>query len=235
MTGPWWDPNDDGLCVWGAWQAEKADSLAHTYTDLSGNGRDLTVGNAPDWDATNGWKFNGTNDYLKTSFQPETDQTQSVIVKFSNHQNNGYLLGVMGAVTGDRAFSIRPDYDNGATDGVHYKNGDDAGAEPALLQGTLAVAGNKGYRNGSDDGVTIGGYSGSCAYDLWIGCYHYASYGAYYHGQAYIQAVAVYDCTLTAQQVADIHDAMLWLDAPPSPSLSPSSSESASPSPSEGP
>lgn len=80
----WWDPDSEGLCSWSAYQSKGATSYTASLTDLSGNSHNASTGVQPDWDATNGWKFDGVEDYLLTTFVPQTDATQSVLVQYTN-------------------------------------------------------------------------------------------------------------------------------------------------------
>ena len=129
----WWDPNGDGLCIWAAYQPKGAANQAASYVDLSGNGNNAGVGVAPGWDAVNGWKFAGTNQYLTTTFIHNRDQTQTMIVQFTNVGNNGYLCG---AYTGANYWWIGP---NIAAIGCRYANGGIQNVAPALLAGTTGT------------------------------------------------------------------------------------------------
>lgn len=200
----WWDPNDETLCVWSAYAAKNAASLAASYIDLTGNGNHTGVEVAPDWDGTNGWKFNGNNLHrLTTTFIPQTDQSQTVLVQYTNALNNGgYLWGMTNGV--GRKFGHRI-----LTTTIQHDNGGEVAVGPTLTAGNAAVAGNQGYRNGVADGATISAWTDTANRAVLIGCRQAAGYLNY--ATVYIQALAIYDCTLTAGQVASVASAMAAL------------------------
>ena len=199
----WWDPNGDGLCVWAAYQPKGAANQAASYVDLSGNGNNAGVGVAPTWDAVNGWKFNGVNQYLTTTFVPQNDQSQSVLVQFTNVANTGGLVGLRSPI-GEYIY-IRPNtsgrcyYIHGAGVPVSTLGG--------LAAGNSAIAGAVGYRNGAAD-IALNPFAGGVpALGLWIAALNNLGAPAFLL-LGYIQALAIYDCTLTAPQVLAVAAAM---------------------------
>lgn len=205
VAGGWWDPNSDGLSVWAAYAAKGAADLAASYTDLSGNSHDAGVGVAPTWDAVNGWKGDGATMYLTTGFSPQTDQSQTLLVQFTNGtaQAVQWLAGARSIDT--RIFGIQSRYYGD----MQYMNGSILVVTPNIAAGNLAVAGNQGYRNGAVDGGAIGGYVGGTG-SLYIFCRNQAG-TAQQFSSAYIQAFALYDTALTAPQVSAIAAAMAAL------------------------
>lgn len=203
VGGNWWDPNNEGLCVWAAYQPKGAASFAASLLDLSGNGNNAgDPGGAvtPAWDAVNGWKFDGIDDYLTTTFVPQIDQSQTMIVQFTNHPPAGtgkYIAGSRAVAVADR-FYLAPD--RGAINNVLYGQGNFLGVIPKLLTGNLCVSGNQGYRNGIVDGGLIGVYGAIPTFPVWIGCVSLSGAGTGFI-DADVQAFALYDCTLTAPQV----------------------------------
>jgi hypothetical protein len=195
----WWQAVP--VTPWAIYQPKGAASLAASYTDLSGSGHDAGVGVAPAWDAVNGWKFNGTSQYLTTTFVPDTDQSQTALVQFSNVTNDGRLFAFRAA--NDRRFWIIPDT-GGNT--VGYANGDEIEKGPLLAAGNLAVAGSEGYRNGAAESITIPGWGGEAG-AVFIG----AQVAGFKHIAAYIQAIAFYASTLTAAQVLTLATEMAAL------------------------
>ena len=199
-AGDWWDPNDAGLCIWAAYSPEGAADLASSYLDLSGNGNNAGVGVAPTWDAVNGWKLT-TAQYLTTTFAPQIDQSQTLIVKFSNLTNTGVIAGCYEGF--NRQFRIQPDNGSAA---VLYGNGNQALKAPALSAGNLCVAGSDGYRDGVSESIGIGGWGVATARTVFIGG---MNQGSLQSGCAvYIQKMALYDCTLTSSEVAAVYAAM---------------------------
>ena len=208
---PWWDPNGEGLCVWAAYQPKGAVDLATSYLDLSGNGNNTGPGVAPTWDAVNGWKFNGTTQYLTTGFVPEVDQSQTCLCQFSDvpDDHGGVLFGMRNTTGVDYHFLVLPD--NGVGH-ARYANGDpvvtvtDAGYNA----GNAGVAGNYGYKDGLVHSPVLLASPVGPIYALWIG-------GLNRDGalsvpiQAYVQSFAIYDCTLTAPQVLSVATAMALL------------------------
>lgn len=205
----WWDPNGDGLCIWSAYQPKGAADLAGSYVDLSGNGNNAGVGVAPTWDAVNGWKFNGTTQYLTTTFVSQVDQSQTMIVQFTNLQTDGSSKALCGSRNGpftDRWY-IYASYN--ADSQVIYGNGGSGVVAPNLVAGNLCVAGAVGYRNGAFDiGVAAGAVVPT--WPTWIGGYNRSGVLTS-PSQVYIQAFALYDCTLTAPQVLAVTTAMAAL------------------------
>lgn len=204
----WWDPNNEGLCIWSAYQPKGAANFAASLLDLSGNGNNAgDPGGAatPPWDAVNGWKFDGIADYLTTTFVPQNDQTQSGIVQFTNVTNVGVAFGVHNGA--NRRFKIYPNRTNTT---ASYHNGRFQHVAPPLLAGNLAVAGNQGYRTGAADGPAIGAWAGASTFPVYIGARNGIGVADFFCA-IYIQAVALYDCTLTAPQVAAVATAMALL------------------------
>lgn len=203
--GNWWDPDNEGLCIYQAQQPKGAVSFAASLLDISGTGNNAGDPGGvatPPWDAVNGWKFDGIADYLTTTFVPQNDQSQTVIVQFTNVTNLGYLCGV--SVGGGRRLTIRPD--SGGGTGVRYENGGAVLVVPALLAGNLALAGDRGYRNGVAEGAAMAAWGAPIVLTLTIGARSGAIWGA-----VYVQAFAIYDCTLTAPQLLSIANAMALL------------------------
>ena len=207
VAGDWWDPNNDGLCVWAAYQPKGAANLAASYVDLSGNGNNTGPGVAPTWDAVNGWKFDGATQYLVTTFVPALDQSQSAIVQYTTVTAGDCSLCQCRGGVGNRNFGLQPWRIAGGA--VGYGNGLVSPGVPQLLAGNLAVAGDKGYRNGALDFNGILAWSDT-APAMWIGARNNVGVADFFL-PGYIQALAIYDCTLTGPQVAAVAAAMAAL------------------------
>ena len=203
---PWWALEGATCCV-RAYQPIRAVSQAASYTDWIGNGN-AGVGVAPTWDATDGWTFNGTTQYLTTTFIPQNDQTQSVLVRFSGlgapQVSNRYFLGSYdgskGLYLGHSIYDIWLASNGGGTGSVTA-----AGAS-----GVLALAGSAAYFNGVPFGAAMTGWGAGTPLAAYIGCVNLVGSSARYIPVS-IQAVAFYDCTLTAAQVLAISTAMAAL------------------------
>jgi len=203
----WWDPTGAGLCIWAAYQPKGAASLVASYIDLSGNGNNAGVGVAPTWDAVNGWKFNGSTQYLTTGFVPSSDTTQSMIVQYTTRTSAAYraIAGISDSSSQRLALSGQ------WTAGVAYMNGGGLDIAPLLNAGNLCVAGVQGYRNGVADGAAFApAWGGIPTSSVYIGCWNASGVAALFCA-LYIQAFALYDCTLTAPQVLAVANAMVAL------------------------
>ena len=209
-VNPWWDPAGEGLCIWAAYQPKGAASLAASYTDLSGNGNNTGPGTAPTWDAVNGWKFQDASaQYLITTFVPANDQSQTMLVQFTSATSlNDYLAGSWELATGDK-FVVRPRVGGDAFNSAMNGNGE-VFTLPKITAGNLGVAGSQGYVDGGAQGGALGAWTGASASAVWIGCANRSGAGNG-HVSAYIQALALYDCVLTAPQVAAVRVRMAAL------------------------
>lgn len=182
----------------GAYAPEGALSLTDSYINEANPGtNNAAPGEAPSWDAVNGWLFDGDSNFLTTGLVPTNDQSWSMIIKFS-----GYISGdsALAGIYKDTncAFSIQL---VSSLNRVNYMNAKTAVKSPNLSNGILCVAGNKGYRNGADEGITIASGSGTTTYDIYIGQIHYSSPANFYGG--YIQSIAIFDKVLSsAEQLA---------------------------------
>lgn len=210
----WWDPNDDGLCVWSAYQPKGVANFAASLVDLTGNGNnagDPGGASTPPWDAVNGWKFDGLADYLTTTFLPQNDQTQTMIIQFTNASlaQTTYLAGSRATVASVDRFYLTNSFPT-LGNSVLYGNGGLTQTLPSMTAGNLCVAGNQGYRNGAVDGGAIGAYGIAPMFVVYIGQLNLGGIPSI--GKAYYcQAFALYDCTLTAPQVAAVAAAMTAL------------------------
>ena len=209
----WYDPNEEGLCIWAAYQPVYADSFADSLVDISGNGNDAGIGVAPTWDEDNGWMFDGLTQYLTTTFIPQNDQSQSILVQFTGAAGISYIAGMSdGAV---RNFGGNPAL-FGAGGIALYENGN---VIPLVGQGYVngnwAIAGNQGYRNGVAHGGAIGAWAGAATRAVYIGCANIGAPANYFPGN--IQALAIYNCALTPGQVLAIATAMAVIEPEPEP------------------
>jgi hypothetical protein len=194
----WWEVTGQ-TCV-AAYAPRGAASQAASYVNLANPGTyDCTVGAAPTWDATNGWIFNGSSQYLITGIVPNSDDW-SAFVRFSNATGQfGWLL------CGGSSYSIM----GVSADWLYarcYFNGQNFQLGPATVtSGVLAVAGRNGYYNGASE-VTLG-ISNNAWRNLYIGARNNDGTAIEY-GASRIQAVAIYSTALSAGDVAALTTAM---------------------------
>jgi hypothetical protein len=196
-------------CV-AAWTFKGAVSQQESYTnDVAPGTYTLASGaTAPTWTAASGLYFGGTA-YVTSTLIPVNNQTWSAVVKFSNGASTGthrFLLG-MASATGQR-FAIA----NVTTPAVSYQNGGTGGhvpKAPALETGILGFAAKAAYRNGVSE-ATIGTSVGNEAVAIDIGARNNnGTHDLFWKG--YIEAVAIYNVTLTDAQMKAITEAMRLL------------------------
>jgi hypothetical protein len=189
-----------------AYQPVGAASYAASLTDLSGTGNNATEGTPPDWNATDGWIFNGATNsrYLFTGIVPAAGY--SMIVRYSNYDQatSGHLAGYDDSSGGRFRIML-------LATSRRYFYGDSfktkSAATPAA--GVMCQAGAGGYFNSVLDYETVGAFTGTSAEDIVIGTYQTNDgtiISSYFVG--YIKALAIYSTTLSAIQVSAITDAM---------------------------
>jgi len=195
----WWTVAGK-TCV-AAYDAIGAASLADSYTDESGSGNDAAPGSAPAWGSGVGWTFSDS-EYLTTGVTAADGY--SAIVRFSGAVGGGSAGPVFGGTTtGTSRFSIYP-YQ--ATNKVFYGQGGSLEVAPNLAAGVLAIAGQKGYRDGSADAGTIGAWSGGGT-AVFIGARNIGG-GPSGKFTGVIQAFAMYSGTLSGAEVAALTTAI---------------------------
>lgn len=205
---PWWLAGGipASACV-AAYQPKGASGLTESYTNLANPGLyNCTAPTAaPTWDVVNGWKFNGTTQYLDSGVIPPINQTWSGIVKFTNANllstfcsifgagplvNTGYMIAVSN--------SVRFYYNGG------YKSF--SGGKSAAV---MAFAGVYCYLDGAKETGTIPYTAAVNTYSVFIGSLNNAGTPYFTYSQAsYIQAVAFFSTVLTDYQVAELTRAM---------------------------
>lgn len=197
---PWWLAGGvaAGDCV-AAYQAKGAASYAASKINLANPGTyNAADGTAyPTWNAATGWTFNGTM-WLTTGIAPSVNM--SMLVRYHNSS------GAIGCLIGSRDTNwcdLWWQVSGGA--GVQYGHGSYLNVTPSLASGVLGFAGQRGYRNGADDGV-IGAGTGVPAVNMLIGARAQPTAANHYTGD--ILAISVYSVNITATQVAAITAAM---------------------------
>lgn len=191
-------------CV-AAYQPKGAASLAASYVNLVSPGTyDAAPGVAPTWAAGTGWTFNGSSQYLATGVIP-VGTTWSAFIQFSNRTSGGnrWLFGVLG---GALAFGVVPALFSGF---IQYYNGNSVLGSAAVASGNLGVAGLVGYLNGTSSGSITSG-SPTYTQGVFIGALNSAGTPQSYIA-CNVQAVAIFNSTLTPAQVAILAVAMAAL------------------------
>lgn len=198
----WWDNNGAISGCVAAYAAKGAASLAASYTNLTGNTTyNAAPGVAPTWDATGGWTFNGTTQYLTTGVSPNT-MTWSVLVRFSDCSGNNPLFGSVS--NGATRFYLYPLNSGAAYFG--YGNWSNVAGQ-AAASGVMGWAGLTPYKNGTAlvPVITSGGSPSNRP--VFLGAYNYVGVPAGFF-TCKIQAFAIYSTTLSAGNVATITTAM---------------------------
>lgn len=201
----WWE-SGGASGVWAAYQPKSAASLAASYTDLSGNGNDASVGVAPTWNSTDGWIFNGSTQYLTTTFVPATDQSQAMLVQFTNGPTSGsrYIVGSNGV--GSRShFAFRV----AVTGNWQAGNGEIETVGANVTSGNLGVSLKEAYLDGVAQGENILTYN-SAGTAVYVGCRNNNGATANF-AAVRIQALVIYDASLSDAEVAAVATAMAAL------------------------
>ena len=192
----WWTAGGATGAV-AVYQPKGAASLAASYSNLANPGTyDAAPGTAPTWDATNGWIFNGTSQYLTTGVTVTQSYTMAVVFTGAPSAVQ-VIIGHFGALY-SRIIPNRP------TSGVGYGQ---TYVTPGLTAGVLLLAGQNGYRNGSLDTSTA--VIGSGTAQPYIGAQNQSGPVAYYGGK--VQAAAIWDNVLGSTAAAAVSAAMAAL------------------------
>ena len=206
----WWEAGGTISCI-AAYQPKGAASLAESYLNLENPGTyDASPIVAPTFNTATGWTFNGSTQYLDTGIVPAANMT--FIVQFSGGGSvdsrvmfGGIDTGALSALVGFTPFVEIP------PNGVAYVNGSGFWLkEVNMTDGNIAIAGNKAYRNGIDEGLTLGAWSGTPSHSIFIGARSFnGARNLPWSGT--IIAWAAYSSVLSASQIAAISSAMAGL------------------------
>jgi hypothetical protein len=188
-----------------AYQPKGAADLATSYINLANPGTyNAAPGVAPTWAAGTGWAFNGTTQYLTNGVVPSP--AGSVLLRFANAAaTTEFAFGLLESE--DAPFGryyLSPNWTTIA--GVRYGNGTGLTVGPALTSGVIGMAGHTAYRNGASDGITADD-GRAITKTVFIGAgNNYDTFVRYCPID--ILALAIYDTTITAPQVAAVTTAM---------------------------
>ena len=181
-----------------AYQPKEAASYAASKVNLANPGvLDAVDGTAfPTWTTGIGWTFTAaSSQYLKTGIKP-TDN-YSAIVRFSN-ASGVYVLARGDASTND-LLAIRPVFV--AQRQYRWGNTIFSGGVNTT-SGVMAVTTNYGYLNGVPDIVITSAMATTLITAIAIGAGEFTTntFGNFFGGN--VQAVAIYDTTLSDAQIA---------------------------------
>lgn len=205
------------------YNAAGASSYAAALVDLSGNSNDAATtypgyvsASAPGFTASTGFEFDGVNEALYCPVAPNSAST--MIVRFSGAQmstNSEFICGsnyYAGAVLTDRFYL-------GATQNVDPgKNffGYGGAFNPGVARatsGVMALTPTVGYTRGSSNTSLTGSWTGGGTRPPvgLAGIAHSRTTDIMIKTQVNIAAFALYNTTLTSQQIVAIMDAMAKL------------------------
>lgn len=189
-------------------------SLALSYNNdaAPGNGLldgtyDAAPGVAPTWDAVNGWKFNGTTQYLTTGVVPATGFSMIVRLVLDGAGENVQMIA---GASNDTASGFAMRAVRSALT-VVYIYGSGWTTVLATLSGVHAIAKQQGYFNGAPT-ISGGRATLTTTWPIFIAQQNVAGavYAPYFFSGS-IQALVIYNTTLTAPQVLAISTAMAAL------------------------
>ncbi len=192
-----------------AYQPKGAASLAASYINLANPGtNNAAAGVAPTWDAANGWIFNGTSQYLTTGVTNiPNNQTWSLLCRFVQGSGGSGYYGLCGCVptgTGGFGFSSgsgRTSVARACSGGVVLFTN-----FATLTSGVVGIAGGYCFRDGTKGNAILTGGASPFPDAFSIA----GVSGAYYYPGT-IQAIALYNATLTDAQMLAVSAAMALL------------------------
>jgi len=213
----WWDPNNEGLPVVGAYRAIATvgspwplapANYAESLQDWSGTSPNLIEGNgAVPWAGPTGWGFVAAAlQWLDVGTGPGPQgapaQSWSALIQYANFGSNGDLDIMQTRNNNTSGFGFKPN----RFGSVRYLHGSNLLIAPSLLAGNLGVAGATAYRNGvAEAGVfALWPYFGN---NVFIGAANNLGVGIKFV-DADVYAVALYSSVLTAPQVLAVATAM---------------------------
>jgi hypothetical protein len=157
FANAWWAMGGNAAHCLRAYVSLGAASLAAAYVNLPTPGTgDLTARTgAPDWAAISGWAWKTGFTGLRTGLTPVAGG--SYIARITGCTGvNQFVFGCAGDTNAKVALCAQ----YGGTS-VRYINGAALNIAGALDTGTIGIAAQKGYRNGSAETGTMGAWSGT--------------------------------------------------------------------------
>lgn len=189
-----------------AYSPKGAASYANSLINLNNPGvNDANgSGHVPDWDTTNGWKFDGGTQYIDTGIDDTIlPDGRTMIVKFSN-----YVVGVgdfstICGSTGETGYFYIMSHDD--CDVWGYGHSSLAVTRAYTQSGTRAIAGHRGYLDGNvDESLVSSNWNYSSSVKVFIGCQDAYGVGATEFSEVYVQAFALYNKVLSQEQIQEI-------------------------------
>jgi len=214
VSADWWLPagitQSDLVQVF---QPKGAASYATSLSDLSGNGNNASTISAPAWNATDGWIFSGT-EYLDSNVVPVNDGTWSVFVRYSDASTteDSFLVGLLGNAGGVLQARFRIELDFDTSNRILILNSGDFYYQAVSQEPTSGVIGFAGGTpHHSNPSISFTAQS-PLTYDLANDSYYIgaaSNFGsATKFAYAKMQAIAVYNKTLSAAQVSALSASM---------------------------
>ena len=200
-ASPWYVV--DGIEAWAAYVPLDAASQSASYADITGNGRDVTVGDtAPDFSASYGWYINDFGMYLLTpSFPQQADQSQTMMIQFSDFSETDSFHVLFGNSTENGGFAVCPSF---MGMGASFYNGNSTGGSPNHTSGSMGIAGNKAFRDGVESHTAIGTYGTPVGGQLAIGADKWGESACIVK----VQSAVLFDVALTATQMGTLESNM---------------------------
>lgn len=205
----WWEVAGKTCLV--AYQPKGAASYAASLVNLANPGTDdATEGVAPSWDATDGWTFNGSTQYLNTGVGPGVVNAASVFIRYSD-AGQGATPHLFGSIRLGQVCGIIPR--NSSYGGDTFYTWKDMSIRTSGTEGAvdgIVAGGGVAYRDGSaisSDAPT----SGLGMYVFFIGALNDNSGGAINFMPTKVQAYVYYSDSLTAGEAATVSAAMAAL------------------------
>jgi len=214
VAPPWWDPNNEGLAVIGAyrainsvgtpWASGPADYASSKINQANPGTYDLVEGNgALPWAAATGWTFvAAAAQYFNTGYTPAA-WTDSFLSQFSNVTNDVLIWGFTDGAGFYWGCAPRTFHS------VRYYHGGPLIIAPWAATTNLGVSDRTAYRSGVAEIGVIGG--GGNRFQVYIGGTNNQNLAminpAAFRGHAFV----MYSTALTAPQMLAVATAMAQL------------------------
>ena len=219
----WWDPNNEGLPVVGAYRASAIvgspwplapANYADTLQDWSGTSPNLVEGNgAVPWAAATGWGFvAAAKQYFDTGIIPVLNPvTWSVLIQYSNMVAGTFSpFGLIDTIGHDGGFWCQHWTGGGVMRTRHGTSALLIAHAPVFATGNYGFAAKQPYRDGIAEANVIPAGVGNTDLSIFLGAFN--ANGVPSQCPTFnCRAFAVYSGTLTAPQVLAVATAMAAL------------------------
>lgn len=199
-SNKWWLPAGVASSgVEAVYQPIGAASLTASYFDLSGNGNNAAPGNAPAWASGTGWQFTaGSSHYLTTGVTP-SGAGWSIAVRYSNADSTPFQAVLSAYDSATARFEIFSVGQSGPSrTATNY--GNQEAVAGGVIDGVIIDTSAGFYDDGSLTAYGATPAWGSVTTQFYIGCRS----GILFFLTAHIQAIAIYNTTLTSDQVTEL-------------------------------